>query len=334
MSLAWRSRRGKQEPFRLAMEAIAMHTTINATYHGRRSSRFRTLNRKPAPSAKRRPRVGLALSGGGVKAVAHIGVLSALVRAGIHFDMVAGTSGGALVGLFHCAGHHPDSMSRLLRAELSGRWWWRCLPFGKYWRLARLLRGGLQSIMRRHVRMRRFEDLPIPFFATSTDLVRGERVVHDQGDVVRAVQASMSIPGLARPVHDGERLLVDGGVLTYLPSEVLKERGADIVIGVELSGNDDWGKDTEALIEPDTAESDTQAAGSLHRVYSVFQRARDLQERAQHGRQLAAADVLIRPQLAGLGYADFAHTKEMFEKGRHAGELAVGRIRALLQKRG
>src|SRR5687768_10459218 len=92
----------------------------------------------PGITPRRSLRIGLALSGGGVKAAAHIGVLSALVRAGVKFDMVAGTSAGALVGLFYCDGHDPESMSHVIQAELMGGWWWRCLPLGNYWRLCRL----------------------------------------------------------------------------------------------------------------------------------------------------------------------------------------------------
>jgi NTE family protein len=263
---------------------------------------------------QRTPRLGLALSGGGVKAVAHIGVLSALRDAGLNFDMVAGTSAGALVGLFYCAGHDPDSMSRVLQAELAGRWWWRWLPMGKYLRLTRLLRcGGLQEIMRRHVSATRFEDLQKPFFATSTDLVHGEAVIHERGDVVQAVQASMSLPGFANPVRDGDRLLVDGGLLTYLPSEILRQRGADIIVGVELAG------------EPGVA--DTPGCDAL----SVFGRVMHMQHNLLHQQQLAAADVLIRPRLAGFGCADFANMDTIFERGREAGKLAAERIRNLIQ---
>jgi NTE family protein len=266
--------------------------------------------------AGQRPRIGLALSGGGAKAVAHVGVLDALVRAGVTFDLVAGTSAGALAGLFYCAGHDPDSMAYVLRTELSACRWWRWLPFGKYWRLSRLLRGGgLQRVIARHVPARRFEELPIPFFVTSTDLVRGEAVVHERGELLPAVQASMSLPGFARPVRDGERLLVDGGLLTYLPSEVLKQRGADLVVGVELSGDS-------------LCDSLCPVGGG---AFSVLRRSWALQHQALHGAQLAAADVLIRPRLAGLGSADFAHMGAMFERGRQAGELAVERIRALLE---
>ncbi len=276
------------------------------------SPRLRREPARPRSAARRSPRIGIALSGGGMKGAAHIGVLSALVRAGLKFDMLAGTSAGALMGLFFCDGYDPESMSRVLEAEFVGGWWWRCMPFGKYWRLRRLLRGGgLKNIIRRHIRARRFEDLAIPFFATSTDLVRGEEVIHERGELVDAVQASMSIPGLTPPVRDGDRLLVDGGLLTYLPTEVLRERGADIVIGVDLSAD----KDDES----------TTSSGAV----SVFCQAVDLQNRVLQRRQLAAADVIIRPRLPGIGCADFSKMQLCFDRGEEAGAMAVARIREL-----
>ncbi len=292
-----------------------MNTYMKYRARLRSPQRFRIRACTPTVGARRSPRIGLALSGGGVKAVAHIGVLDALARAGLKFDLVAGTSAGALVGLFHCAGHEPDSMAHALRAELSGKSWWHWLPLGKYWRLSRLLKGGLKAIMQRYIDARRFEDLLIPFFAISTDLVRGEAVVHERGDVIQAVAASMSLPGLAAPVRDGERLLVDGGLLTYLPSEVLKQRGADFVVGVDLSADD--------------GGSANRPTGAL----AVLYRSWDLPYRALCDRQLAAADVLIRPRLAGLGCADFAHMEALLERGREAGEMAVARIRALMSHR-
>jgi NTE family protein len=259
----------------------------------------------------------VALSGGGVKATAHVGVLRALVHAGLKIDMVSGASAGALAGVFFCDGHRPEAMFEILTAELGASRFWGWLPFGNYWRLSRLLKhGGLRRLMERHLKNRRFEDLAIPLLVTSTDLVRGEAVTHEQGELVPAVLASMSLPGFTAPVADGARLLVDGSLLNNLPAEELRQRGADIVIGVDLAGPDE------------VEDRPCPPANTL----AVLLRSWEIQYREILRTQLAAVDVLIRPRVADLGLADFSQMATLYERGWAAGTEAATRIRALIHE--
>lgn len=181
---------------------------------------------------KGRPVLGLALSGGNVRGVAHIGVLAALEEAGIRPDLVAGTSAGSLAGAFYCAGW--DS-ARLLEEIKNFSWREVARP-----RLPNSL-GLLDSEMIEEWVVRRLgdiriEDLDLPFAAVATDLVVGQRVVLREGPLAPAVRASCAIPGIFSPYITPEgRLLVDGGVVDNLPVQVAREMGAEVVLAVNVS---------------------------------------------------------------------------------------------------
>jgi predicted acylesterase/phospholipase RssA len=295
--------------------------TVNLWNRGSQSKFDRMpihLDSRPIPRTN--PRIGLALSGGGAKSAAHIGVIQALLQTGVLIDLVAGTSGGALAGLFLCDGHSPASMSRILKDELVIGRFWRMLPWGKYWQLSRLFRrGNLTQMLSRHIRARKFSELRIPFFATATDLLSGERVVLQDGDVVRAVMASMSLPGLTPPVEHEGRRLVDGGVLHYIPADVLRENGADIVIGVDLGGcnapSDEW-------------KNWNEGDGSLQ----VLRRAWAIQNRELARRQLEEVDVVIRPEVNGFGIADLLKMERLIDRGVEAGARAASEIDHVISK--
>jgi len=179
-----------------------------------------------------RPVLGLALSGGNVRGVAHIGVLAALEEAGIRPDLVAGTSAGSLVGAFYCAGWES---ARLLEEIKNFSWREVARP-----RLPDLM-GLLDSQMIEEWVVRRLgdirmEDLDIPFAAVATDLVAGQRVVLREGPLAPAVRASCAIPGIFSPYITPEgRILVDGGVVDNLPVQVAREMGAEAVLAVNVS---------------------------------------------------------------------------------------------------
>lgn len=295
-------------------------TTLSRRISRRTSAASQRLSHRfDFPARRRAPRIGLALSGGGAKAVAHVGVFKALLNAGLHIDLVAGTSGGALAGVFFCAGYGPEAMFQILCRHLRAIKLWRWIPFGQYWRLSRLLkRGVIQEIIEKHVQARRFEDLRIPFHVTSTDLVKGEAVVHSHGDLVRAVMASMSVPGMTPPVRDGNRLLVDGAVLNHLPTEILRRQGADIIIGVDLAGY--------SVPDEDWTQSLSQCGG-----LGLVSRAWDIQNRQLMRTNLADVDVVIRPQLSEFSFADFTRMEALVERGEEAAGLAVPTIRALIR---
>ncbi|MBP2303117.1 patatin-like phospholipase family protein [Azospirillum picis] len=183
----------------------------------------------------RRPRVGLALGGGVARGWAHIGVLRALNRYGIEADIICGASVGALVGGMHLAGKLD---------ELEG--WTRALTRMKivgYLDL-RLRQGGglisgdrLMAELRLHLGDVRIEELPCPYAAVATDLVTGHEVWLQRGELVDAMRASFSLPGVFPPVQVDGRWLIDGALVNPVPVSACRALGAQMVIAVNLAGD-------------------------------------------------------------------------------------------------
>lgn len=186
-------------------------------------------------SLQRNPRLGLALSGGGARGLAHIGVLKVLEEAGIQPDYLAGTSMGGVIAAAYAAGLKPDEIEQiaadtsrtrnLLRlADLS-------LPQQGIFRGERLL-----TFFEQHLQGRTFAELQIPLTLVAVDLNTGQEVGLREGSVAQALRATVSVPGLLAPVEQDGMRLVDGGLLNNLPVDAVRQMGADVVLGVDV----DW----------------------------------------------------------------------------------------------
>ncbi|MFY7949405.1 MAG: patatin-like phospholipase family protein, partial [Gemmatimonas sp.] len=213
-------------------------------------------------AASARPRIGLALSGGGARGFAHVGVLRVLEQMRVPIDCIAGTSAGAAVGAAYAAGLSPDEIEarlrrvdwgdifvdevarteRAYRAKQSDRVPQLGVTLGvdaSGLRAAPGLSAGhkvellLHDLLGVSTELASFDQLGLPFRAVATDLVRGDMVVLDRGSLVRAVRASMSVPSGFAPVREQERLLVDGGLSRNLPVDVVRKLCADVVIAVD-----------------------------------------------------------------------------------------------------
>ena len=181
---------------------------------------------------EKRPRIGLALSGGAARGIAHIGVLRALAEHNLSIDCIAGTSAGALVGGTLASGmalSDIESVGRSLR--------WRDVGRMTMSRMGVQSNERLEQYLRERLPVTRFEELSIPFAAVATDLQSGKGVVlKGEGDVPFAIRASCAIPGWYIPVTDEQgRQLVDGGLVANIPSDVARSMGADIVIAVDVN---------------------------------------------------------------------------------------------------
>lgn len=212
-------------------------------------------------SQEEEPKVGLVLSGGGAKGLAHIGVLKVLEEAGVKIDYVGGTSMGAIIGALYSSGYsaaqldsifHETNFNILIQDELprSAKTFYEkrdaekyaiTLPFDNFSVSfpSALSRGqnvyNLMSRLTLHLKDKEdFSKLPIPFFAVATDVETGEEVILDRGYLPQAISASAAIPTLFSPVLVNGRLLTDGGVANNYPVEELRKRGVDIVIGVDV----------------------------------------------------------------------------------------------------
>jgi len=179
-------------------------------------------------------KVGLALGSGSARGWAHIGVIRALTEAGIHVDYIAGTSIGALVGAVYASG----GIGNLENVVLQFDWKQIASFFDVVLPKSGLLDGKrISAFIRRHVKEINIEELPIPFCAVATDLGTGNEVILKEGDIIDAVRASISVPGIFTPVKKNGTILVDGGLVNPVPVSVAIEMGADFVIAVDLNHN-------------------------------------------------------------------------------------------------
>ena len=176
--------------------------------------------------------VGLALGGGSARGWAHIGVIRALTEAGIKIDYIAGTSIGSLVGSVFAAGNIKDLEEVAVQLD----WKQIAYLFDVVLPKSGLIDGKkVAKFVHNHLREMNIEELSIPFCAVSTDLYTGDEVVIRKGNIIEAVRASISIPGVFTPVRNNGRILVDGGLVNPVPVSVVREMGADYVIAVDLS---------------------------------------------------------------------------------------------------
>jgi len=180
----------------------------------------------------KRPKTGLALSGGSARGLAHIGVLKAIEEKEIKIDFVAGTSIGALVGALYASGLNAKEIEKLaLKMDLKRV----LLLFASIPSSTGLISGrNIEKYLIKLLGNIQFHELKIPFVALATDIKTGKVVVLNEGPVVKAVRASIAIPGIFSPIELGNHLLVDGGVTMPLPIRIVKKMGAERVIAVNV----------------------------------------------------------------------------------------------------
>lgn len=174
-------------------------------------------------------KIGLALSGGGARGIAHLGVIKALNELGIKPSMIAGTSAGSIAGTMTAAGYSPEFTFDIIQS--SGISNFLKLSFNRFG-LFNL--DKLESVFLKHIPHNSFENLKIPMVICATDIEKGEAVYFSEGELAKAVLASCCLPGIFSPIKFQGRLLVDGGILNNLPIEPLQNH-CDFIIGVNVT---------------------------------------------------------------------------------------------------
>lgn len=192
-----------------------------------------TVEKPHIDESKPRKKVGVAFGGGGLKGSAHAGVLKVLSEHNIPIDFVAGTSIGSAVAALYASGYNWKMLDFLF-LEYNIEQLLKMRPARK----GLIPADGYTDLIRTCTRGKRIEEMDIPLKITAVDLVAWKKVVFDRGDTAIAVRASSAIPGIFIPVEMGDMLLVDGAVLDNCPSELVREMGADVVIGIDLSSPD------------------------------------------------------------------------------------------------
>lgn len=257
-----------------------------------------------APEAERRPKVGLALAGGGTRGCAHIGVIRVLKQEGIPIDCIAGTSIGSIVGGLYASGVSLDQIEALVsNKKLLHAYDTVPIPvrvalipifaiphlFG-YHHYDGLYRGNVFANFIRSCapeEHRNIESFPIRFAAVASNLLDCKAYAIKSGDIGKAVQASSAIPFLRRPVEIDDKLLIDGGIVLNLPVDQARELGADFVIAVDIDDN------LKKLDKKD-----------FYKIGSGLDRAMNMHLSAVDSYQLAKADFVIHPDVTGITLLD------------------------------
>ncbi|MFA5450448.1 MAG: patatin-like phospholipase family protein [Dehalococcoidales bacterium] len=270
-------------------------------------------------------KVGLALSSGSARGLAHIGVLEIMEKEEIPVDLIAGTSMGSIIGAMYACGMNSDEIKKattsLTWKELAGLFVVTLPNTG--FLSGRKIRSRLNEILGGV----HFSDLRIPFACVATDIITGEEAVMYQGPVVDAVLASMLWPVVFRPVMWQGRYLVDGGIVDPVPVNVLKNMGADFVI----CSNVIVGPEKRARKNPIKAgeqnKIDTIKAPSIFNTMMQFINIAHYQavERSSNG-----ADIIIKPSLDSIGFSEFYRSSECIYQGKLAAQAAIPEIKRLL----
>ena len=263
-------------------------------------ARWLGLRRESGPVAPLR--IGLALGGGGVRGAAHLGVLSVFEREGITFDVVAGTSVGAVVGAGVAARVPVADMLERFRAA---RWIDLARPsWGS--KLSMLQTNPMGEILVKTVKAETFAELALPFAAVASDILTGTTVVITEGPLRDAVIASAAVPAIFEPLRRDGRLLVDGGLTDNLPVQVARDLGAEVVIAVDVMPPLDGSYEPKDINE------------MVMFSWNIVQRT------CEPGRE--HADVVITPKVATVSLMDFTQAQTAYDAGVAAAEEAVDEV--------
>ncbi|WNJ21098.1 patatin-like phospholipase family protein [Pontibacter sp. G13] len=272
----------------------------------------------------KRPKIGLVLSGGGAKGLAHVGVIRVLEQCGIIPDMITGTSMGSVVGGLYASGYSSQELSAInassdwefllsdrvpltaINIEEKSEYYHYLAEFTVRNLNIELPSGVIQgqqidnyflNLFLPVVDITDFDSLPIPFRCVSVDLLQGDVVVHKSGDLPLALRSSMAIPSIFTPVRWEDRLLVDGGVIRNFPVQEVRDMGADIVIGVYVGGTSADSTEYNSLL-------------SILSYMTFFVGSFDSKE------QFQLLDYLMWPDLKGYSAASFSSSGLIEERGR------------------
>jgi NTE family protein len=272
-----------------------------------------------------RKAIGLVLSGGGARGYAHIGVIRALREAGLPFDTIGGTSIGGVIAACAAMGWDDNEIEvRIRKAFVESD------PLGDYViPVVGLVRGRrVEERLAEHFGDTLIEDLTVPFFAVSTNLVAGDIRIHRAGLLRNALRASISLPGILPPVMDGPHaLLVDGAVLKNFPVDILRDMHRGPIIGVDVARRDTI--DPEDFRDPPGFFGWVAAHGfqSAPPIASLLMRAATLAVDPWEGR--SGADLLIAPEMADMDMRDWKRFDDVVAAGYEAAVAALQRPHGL-----
>ena len=279
------------------------------------------------PAPKTRPRIGVALEGGGALGIAHIGVLKWFEEHHIPVDYIAGTSMGGLVGGFYATGKPADDLKSIVQSAdwsllLAGGTPYQDLSFRRK-EDARAVPNTIQIGLKNgptlppglntghqvnlfidretlpYSELSSFDGLPIPFRCVSTELVSGKPYIFQDGSLSDALRATISIPGVFAPVRRGDQIFVDGGLVNNLPTDVVRNMGADVVIAIHL-------------------QISKTAAKEIQSAFSVLERSVSLVIAETEIRGMAGADLIVSANVEDFDSTDYQKTAPLIQRGYDA----------------
>jgi NTE family protein len=265
----------------------------------------RQVDRAPTAAALKAPRIGLALGGGAARGFAHVGVIQVLEEAGIHVDLVVGTSAGSLVAALYASGRTGAQLQQVAESMDEAAFTDWTLPIFS----RGMLRGeALARYVNAQVGNKLIENMTTPLGIVATQLSSGKGVLFQRGDTGTAVRASSAVPALFLPVKIGASEYVDGGLVSPVPVRYARQMGAELVVAVDIS----------------SAPEGNPSADSLQILLQTFA----IMGKSINDYELRDADVVVRPALLGFGSADFTSRRRAIDAGRAAMQQLLPQLRA------
>lgn len=292
------------------------------------------------PQQEKDVKVGLVLSGGGAKGLAHIGALKVIEEAGVRIDYIGGTSMGAIIGSLYASGYTVEQLdsiftntnfSTLIQDDIprgsktfyekqESEKYAIILPFDKFkvGIPSGISKGqnifNLLSRLTSHVSdIHDFSKLPIPFFCVATDVETGEEVILDHGYLPQAVSASGALPSIFRPVVVDGKVLIDGGVVNNYPVDLVRKKGMDVIIGVDVQ---------DSLKSRDDLRSAFQVLVQINNFKSIS----EMVEKREK------TDIYIHPDIKGYGVMSFDLGRKIIESGEESASNYFNELEAIAQK--
>ncbi|HDQ26904.1 MAG TPA: patatin [bacterium] len=257
-------------------------------------------------------KIGLALGGGAVYGLAHIGVLKVLEKSGIRPDFIAGTSVGSIIGALYAAGQPPDEIEKI-----ANEFEWYNIASPTIPKEGLLSIEKLEDFVKKHAGAANIEDTRIKLAVVTTNLINGKERVFTEGLLGPAVRASCSLPGLFNPVYFRQGVYVDGGIVNNVPTDAVKKMGADFVIGVDVLA-----KSTMDVAKRKDIFSITWRSWQV----TIVNNTKNI--------NYPGADYIIKPEIDDVYPFDMTKKKSIIDIGEMAAEKAVKEILNMIKGTG
>ncbi len=270
--------------------------------------------------------IGVALGGGAARGMAHLGVLKALEQQGIVVDMIAGTSAGAMTGTVYASGMDVNYSIECFVRDLKPGRFFRMLPGGEQWYLLYKYRTRqFDPMLRKYLKDKCFEQLPVPMHAITVDLISGRTMVRESGDAVHGILESINLPVLAKPINRDGQALVDGGLIDNVPADVLASKGCNFVIAVSVTAKMEH---EFARNRPETPAHQMRSASTIQTLLRSYL----VQSVSINALGVEPADIVIEPDVTQFQLTEFTRTDELAAVGEQATLDAIPQIREQLHR--